>query len=212
MGLANDSVDVTPGSGATIATHLISSKEHEVWMAANKLGELYRAHSTYLAWLDAKQGLFADNEEAYWDIFNASGSGVRLRILRIVTRATDLGPNGSLGANICRYLRTTAAGAGGTTVTPNPLDDTASALPSQITMRVLPLTTQPTYGALLAQPHYRDTTVGFEVLGQYMDRLAPRCWRHQPIVVPEGEGIALAGGGAGFIQPMSMVLFTTEAT
>ena len=42
MAQANDSVLVTPGSGATIASHLINGKEYQVVMVAEADGHLRR--------------------------------------------------------------------------------------------------------------------------------------------------------------------------
>lgn len=211
MSLPNDSIDVTPGSGATIAAQLISSKKYEVWCAANSIGHLYRAHDTYLAWLDATAGLVIDNTEAYWDIFNASGSGIKLRILRVVTLATDLGPNASLGAQPVQFCRTTAAGSTGTTVTPRPLDTNASALPAQVTMRTQSQLT-PTFSTVLMTPHFRDTVADTLYFGLRADRNGPKRWRIQPEILAEGQGLALRGAGSGFIAPISLVVFSTEPT
>lgn len=40
MTQANDSITVTPGSGATVATHLVSGKEHQVVVLADQSGTL----------------------------------------------------------------------------------------------------------------------------------------------------------------------------
>lgn len=40
MTVANDSILVTPGTGATVATHLVGSKEHQVVMLADAAGQL----------------------------------------------------------------------------------------------------------------------------------------------------------------------------
>lgn len=40
MTQANDSISITPGSGATVATHLISDKEHQVMIVADPVGRL----------------------------------------------------------------------------------------------------------------------------------------------------------------------------
>lgn len=208
MALPNDSIIVTPGSGATIAAHLAASKKYEVWVAANSLGRLHRAHDTYLAWFPAVD-LAVDLAEAYWDIFNASGSGVKLRILRIAIFATDLGPQGGLARQPTELCRTTGAGTTGTTVTPRPLDTNASALPAQVTARVRSGLT-PTFSTVLMAPHFSDSSTDTIYFGSRSDRSGPKRWRIQPEILNEGQGLALRGSGGGFIAPHSLVVFSTE--
>lgn len=40
MTQANDSITVTPGTGATVATHSVDSKEHQVMIVADPAGRL----------------------------------------------------------------------------------------------------------------------------------------------------------------------------
>lgn len=40
MTASNDSILVTPGTGATVATHLVNSKEHQVVMVADEYGSI----------------------------------------------------------------------------------------------------------------------------------------------------------------------------
>ena len=46
MSQANDSVLVTPGAGATVATHLVSAKEYQVVMVADESGHIQQTLPT----------------------------------------------------------------------------------------------------------------------------------------------------------------------
>src|SRR5690242_18928015 len=45
--LAGYSILVTPGSGATVATHTVNSKEQQVVIIADDLGQIYGSRDTY---------------------------------------------------------------------------------------------------------------------------------------------------------------------
>lgn len=70
MTLANDSVNVTPGSGATAATHAVGGKEHSVLMGAKGDGNLYRTGDVYTAISFRSVQLF-----------NEAGSGKKVTLL-----------------------------------------------------------------------------------------------------------------------------------
>jgi len=74
---ANDSVLVTPGTGATIATHLAGGKEHQIVMLADESGHLQQTLPTY-TW--AVPALVVGASKLYADIFNAVGSGKVLEL------------------------------------------------------------------------------------------------------------------------------------
>ena len=86
MTKANDSVLVTPGSGATVATHLVDSKEHQVVMIANANGHLQDTLPTWYIWstYDARAA-----NEILIDLFNATGSGVILKVRKLFIQQVD---------------------------------------------------------------------------------------------------------------------------
>jgi hypothetical protein len=153
MALANDSILVTPGSGATVATHLVSSKEHQVVILADSSGHLYGTKDLYLWWFPTTVHVAAAST-VHWDLFNATGSGKILRIRGIyhhpglTTAVTGVGFQWN-------FSRTTAVGTGGTTITGNPADTTNAAIPSQITARQKP-TGGATAGVLIYAPHFHS--------------------------------------------------------
>ncbi len=139
MTVSNDSILVTPGSGATVATHLVSTKEHQIVMVADKSGHIYGSKDTYIAYTGNTAHVAAARTTLI-DLFNASGSGkvVCIRgiyIIPALVAVTGVGQTYEL-------IRTSAVGTGGTTLTPNPMDSTNAAIPAQVTAR-----TKPTGGA-----------------------------------------------------------------
>jgi len=133
MTLANDSVLVTPGTGATVATHLVNSKEHQVVMIAGPSGHLKDTLDSYAYHFGANVG--AQNK-IHAEVFNATGSGkvVKLRKLFLFSnQAAITGVVHEFGFDI-----TSAVGTGGTTITGRPHDSGNTALVAQITARHAP--------------------------------------------------------------------------
>lgn len=149
MTIANDSILVTPGTGATCATHLVGGKEHQVFMAADIDGHIQGSAPAYLLYQQPRVTTAAATD--FFDLFNATGSGriVRLRGLWPaiqITAASAIVPSFQFS-----LIRTSAVGTGGTTVSTTATAAPAagagcisqfstldSALPAQITARTLP--------------------------------------------------------------------------
>lgn len=157
MSLPNDSIAITPGTGATVATQLISSKEYQVVMLAMPDGHLANSLPQYRM-ICPSQAVGAN--KVFMDLFNATGSGVSLRILSAYCFAdNDTAVTGTLGVEV-NLTRTTAVGTGGTaatadstsltTITLTKMDTANAALSASITARSAP-TGGATAGALLGQ-------------------------------------------------------------
>jgi hypothetical protein len=138
MAQANDSVLVTPGSGATVATQLAGSKEHELWVRAEpRAGHLWGAVPMYVGamLLDVVHET-TEAGQTTWELFNASGSGKTVALVHWMWGNT---PNTLAMGNAARYeirrvtAKSTGGGGVGGTVTLNPLDTSNPAVPSQIT-------------------------------------------------------------------------------
>ncbi len=111
MAIANDSILVTPGSGATVATHLVSAKEHQVVMIAGENGQIVGSENTYVAYFP-QQAVGAS--KVFCDLFNATGSGLTVRVHSVrVFPALDVAVTGIVGVQLS-LTRTTAVGTGGT--------------------------------------------------------------------------------------------------
>jgi hypothetical protein len=139
MSLANDSILVTPGSGATVATELVSGKEHQVVMIADKSGNLLNSKDSYIVYTGNTIHVAAARTTLF-DIFNASGSGKVMRVTGVYIIPALVAVTGV--GQTYEVIRTSAVGTGGTTLTPQKYDSANPALPAQITAR-----TKPTGGA-----------------------------------------------------------------
>lgn len=136
MTTANDSILVTPGTGATVATHLLSSKEYQaVVIASGGTGHVAGTELCY--WYEiAEKVHVAAASTIHWDMFNAHATLV-VRVLGIyqkpgiVTAVTGVATNWSLD-------RTTSIGTGGTAQTAKLADLSQTALNASITCRINP--------------------------------------------------------------------------
>ncbi|MFN5251608.1 MAG: hypothetical protein ACK5DE_11210 [Bacteroidota bacterium] len=157
MSLPNDSIAITPGTGATVATQLVSSKEYQVVMLAMPDGHLANSLPQYRL-ICPSQAVGAN--KVFLDLFNATGSGVSLRILSAFCFAdNDTAVTGTLGVEV-NLTRTSAVGTGGTAatldgasltaITISEMDPNNPALSASVTARSSP-TGGATAGALLGQ-------------------------------------------------------------
>src|SRR3990167_4047793 len=144
MAQANDSVTVTPGVGATIASHLVGGKEHQVVMLADSDGQIHGSLASYTYMTPA---VAVGASKLYFDLFNAVGSGKIIDVRGIwAIPKTDVALTGALGIRLDLY-RTSAIGTGGTaaaykSATPdaaggniNPHHTANAAPPAQVTAR-----------------------------------------------------------------------------
>jgi hypothetical protein len=162
MAQANDSILVTPGSGATVATHLINSKEHQAVVICGESGHIIGSKDTYIYSIASTVHVAAANT-VMWDLFNADAALlVRVVSIRqlpnIVTAVTGVAFNWSL-------QRTTAVGTGGTAQTAWLPDLSQTALDADITCRLKP-TGGATAGVTLKSydVHSEETNAGTMVL------------------------------------------------
>jgi len=135
MSLAGDSILVTPGSGATVATETVASKEHQVVMLAEPDGHIVGSKPLYGFSL-ASQVHVASANTVHWDLFNADAA-LLVRVLsvrqipNITTAVTGVVFDWKLA-------RTTAVGTGGTAQTAWLRDLSQTALDADITCRSKP--------------------------------------------------------------------------
>lgn len=220
MTQANDSVLVTPGSGATIATHLVGGKEHQVVMLSDSDGHVHGSLSSYM-WATPLAAVGAD--KLYADLFNATGSGKIIDVRGIwVIPKTDVAVVGALGIRLDLY-RTSAVGTGGTAAAYKnatrdvaggnicPFDTSNAALPAQITARHLP-----TGGATISEwlfPTYslgEETATSQAYMSQYQN-LIPILHVGQKLALRETQGLLVKQGAiaaTGNIQ--LLIVFTVE--
>lgn len=135
MSLAGDSILVTPGSGATVATETVGSKEHQVIMVASPDGHLRGSKPLY-GYTIASTVHVAVANTVMWDFFNADAA-LLVRVLsirqipNITTAVTGVVFDWKLA-------RTTAVGTGGTAQTAWLRDLSQTALDADITCRLKP--------------------------------------------------------------------------
>jgi hypothetical protein len=217
---ANDSILVTPGSGATVATHAVGGKEHQVVMIADESGHISGSLPTYGL---ITPPITVGADKRLLDIFNASGSGKILDVRGAwLIPKLDAAVTGAVAIRVDMF-RTSAVGTGGTAVvndsatrdvssgTTWKFDTTNAAIPSQITARVAP-----TGGATAddwlfpnnVAPEESNTSMGY--LTQWQN-LIPQFFYAQKFVIREGQGLLFQQGSVASVGSVSiMVAFTLE--
>jgi hypothetical protein len=220
MAQANDSILVTPGTGATVATHTVGAKEHQVVMVADESGHISGSLPTYGL---ITPPIAVGASKLLLDIFNASGSGkvMDIRGAWLIPKL-DTAVTGAVSARVDLY-RTSAAGTGGSTVAADSatvdvstgsvwrFDETNAALPAQITARVAP-----TAGATISRWLFPNnvateespTSMGY--LTQWQN-LIPQFFYGQKLAIREGEGLLFKQGTVASVGSISIfIAFTLE--
>lgn len=135
MSLAGDSILVTPGSGATVATEMVGGKEHQVVMLADISGHIGGSRDPYFFNIPSQVHVAAANS-VHWDLFNADAAKIVrvfsiLQIPDIVTAVTGV-------AFAWKIARTTSVGTGGSPLTAWKADSNDTDLDADITARSKP--------------------------------------------------------------------------
>lgn len=228
MALPNDAVLVTPGSGATIATHSpggSNTTEYQVTMLANATGHIVDSMPTY--GLNIPQLLLAANKY-HWEFFNSPSSGktVTCRGLWPVVELSQ--SNAATLIPRWELFRTTALSSGGTasaafesssTVLANffRLNPNDTSLSSHITAKtqltsittgtfLWPMYISPAaYGSIasVAAMNINQLTAGINFI--------PQREFGQELIVPPGQGIALRQGTVASAGSMGWLIeFTID--
>jgi len=154
MAQANDSILVTPGSGATVATQLANSKEYQVMCVADEGGHILGSKDAYI-YAIASQVHVASANTIHWDLFNADAALlVRVvsikQIPNIATAVTGVVFSWQL-------FRTSAVGTGGSAQTAWLPDLSQTSLDADITCR-----SKPTGGATTSGSSIKDYALSSE--------------------------------------------------
>lgn len=159
MALAGDSILVTPGVGATVATHTVSAKEYQAIMLADDDGHIIGSKLAYVINIPSQVHV-AVASTVHWDLFNADAA-LLVRVLSI-RHIPDQVTAVATGVPFNWLLeRTTSVGTGGSALTPWLPDTTQTALDTDITCR-----SKPSGGATAStdlinhQSHGEETNVG----------------------------------------------------
>lgn len=210
MTTANDSVLVSPsGTGATIATHLANSKEHQVMMLAEPNGQLWGDLDTWIA-STGNTAHVAAARTTLFDLFNASGSGVLLKvrglyIIPALVAVTGVGQT-------YESIRTSAVGTGGTTITPVRCDTNDAALPGQVTARTKPTGGATTDTTLLFHNGTSEETIPYASLASILNHVPLAGTPYaKPIVLREGQGLKVDQTTNSSVGNVNVVaVFTVE--
>lgn len=137
MSTANDSILVTPGSGATVATHVPPglSAEHQVMVQADASGHILGSKPLFSVNIPSQVHVAVANT-VHWDLFNADAAMIiRVLSIRQIPNITT-----AVTGVVFDWLleRTTSVGTGGTTLTPYQLDLSSTALDADVTARSKP--------------------------------------------------------------------------
>lgn len=208
MALPNDSVAVTPGSGATVATHAVSSKEYQAIILADADGHLVDSKAMYFANIASQINVAAANT-VHWDLFNADAALI-VRVFSVI-HVPDMVTAVATGVPFSwKLARTTSVGTGGTSVTPWAYDTSTSVVPAldaDITVRAKP-TGGAAEGTILRnyQVHGEETNTGTIVAASLggIELIPPLLQRRGGIVLRQNEGLrgvqitSSALGNSGF--------------
>lgn len=219
MTQANDSILVTPGSGASVATHNPGDgKEYQVVMLAGDGGHIHGTKPSYMLFIPPQA---AAANKIFFDLFNGAGSGkvIELNGLWAVVK-TDVAVTGTLGVEV-QVSRSSAVGTGGTAVGYNgtsfaaasitPKDTNNPALPAQISARLVP-----TGGATIAGVWWNnylfteETNVSSQV-SQFFNLVPAQTTEFQSLTIREGQGLRVnqgsvaSVGSLGFLVDFSVI-------
>lgn len=201
MAQANDSIAVTPGTGATVATHNPGDgKEYQVVMVAGDKGHIHGSKPSYMLWIPPQ---VAAANKIFFDIFNASGSGKTIEVNGIwaITKI-DVAVTGAVAIEVL-VQRTNAVGTGGTNVSTSTAtgtpgiakkDPSNASLPAQITARQVPTGGATVEAHLFSGYVFPEETNAGTILQQYQNLLPAVNSETQPITLPETYGIRLVQG------------------
>lgn len=211
MPQANDSIAVTPGSGALVATHNPGDgKEYQVVMIADSEGQLEGSKPRY-RFVSTSSTVGAN--KVHCDIFNATGSGKLMRILSVfVYPDFDTAVTGVVALEVA-LTRTTSVGTGGTAAVDDGTSITAPTItrfdtadpttPSQITARLAPAGGA-TAGAYLGSRWVftEETNAGTAVAGAIGVELVRN--NGADVLVREGSGLRVVQGAVASVGAIAI--------
>jgi hypothetical protein len=216
---AGDSILVTPGSGATVATHTANNKEHQVVMIADTSGHIQGSLPTYFY---CTPPIAVGANKLMFDIFNASGSAKVMDVRGIwLTPKLDATVTGTLGVRLDLF-RTSAIGTTGTAASSDSatvdvgggnftkFDENNAALPAGITARVAPGGGATNSRWLFQMGYFPEETNSSGFLTPMINWI-PSFLYGQKLVVRENTGICVRQGAVASVGSVSfLVAFTLE--
>lgn len=190
MALADTGVNVTPGTGATIATHTIDGKEYQVIQLAGPNGHIESTRDTYMAWVN--DAAFAGSKY-HISILNAAGSGKIVKVHKLF--AVNVRVATVTGGMVRFDVHKITAHSGGTAITPEKLDTVNADLPAGVTVRTAATAVtlgNRIFGFAITGEEIGATmalNLGFHALAGL--NLMFESERIQDMILREGEGVAV---------------------
>ncbi len=210
MTQANDSILVTPGSGATVATHLANSKEYQVVAEADESGHLLGSKDTWYFATGATAHVAAARTTLI-DIFNASGSGKTLRVVGLYVIPALAAVTGV--GQTYEAIRTSAVGTGGSTITPQSPSSDTTALPAQVTARTKPTGGATTSATLLYINGSSEETSPYAAMASQLNHI-PLSNHRGPalagLLLKEGQGLKIDQTTNSSVGNVNVLLVVTS--
>jgi hypothetical protein len=173
------------------------------------IGILYGELPTWIVQTGAAVNVAAAST-VHFDLFNAAGSGVILKVRSLLivptlTAVTGVGLTWSID-------RTSAVGTGGTALTPRPADTANTALPAQVTARSKPAGGATLNYILRSNVSSSEETSMYAGSASQLNHLNPfNLEIAQPITCREGEGIRVVQTTSSSVGSTNILcLFTVE--
>lgn len=205
MAKPGSSIAGTPGSGATLATHLVSSKEYPVYLPTDAQGhvrgdrDVYVVTATDLAWSFPTEWLV---------LFNADATGVEVDVIGATFSIYATSAASGTARGVWR-IQGISAYTGGTSLTPVAFDTSSPALDADITAAHTVTSVTPVSGrlALISLPDdelsSRWASDLQTIKGAAATNLFSETFFGQPIRLRQDEGVAVrtvTNGGAGNVK------------
>lgn len=211
MALSNDAIDVTPGTGAVVATYTVAAKEHQMVMITDKSGHIIGSKDTWVV-NTGNTAHVAAARTTLIDLFNASGSGKILRVTGIYVIPALAAVTGV--GQTYEVIRTSAVGTGGSTATPQTFDTDNTALPGQVTARTKPTGGATTSATLLFLNGSSEETSTYAAMASQLNHIpnggdfgiAETC-----LILREGQGVKVDQTTNSSVGNVNVcVVFTVE--
>jgi len=188
MSISNDSILVTPGSGATVATQLVDAKEYQVVMIADSNGHFEKTTPTWI-FASGNSANVAAARTTHFDMFNATGSG-KIVVIEAIYIIPTLAAVTGVGLT-WEIIKTSAVGTTGSALTARPFDSSNTAIGANVTAR-----SKPGGGATTDYIHqYVNTsseeTIAYGSMASILNHVPAVCARLQGIVLRENQGIKI---------------------
>jgi hypothetical protein len=208
-------------AGVALPTILIAGKEYPVVALADSEGHVLGTPFAYLLYMGPRA--MTATAVDYFDLFNAAGSGVKLRVRGLwpiidmpaaaaFTRSFtfDIFRTSAVGTGGSPHTYAAAAKPGAGAVNIAPLAPANPALPAQVTARGVPSGGATASVFLFDMPLYAEETNPATGLAQGINFI-PELAQDQPLEIPAGAGLkvrqntAAAGLTVGFLLAFAVV-------